>query len=226
MAELQVIPFEKLAYDHFRLSARKVYGRILRTKGELPHTLAAESGRRIAMVMGPAGLALLSGMTAAEMLLEIGYTKEYVARELTRGVSFYLFVFAGNLRPKIATWDNVIAQAGHAYPSLREDFEKALPELKTMTLLQCEQSCGFSLEEVDALGVEDPRFMTEARFVSSSRNTLCVRRFLYHCCRLSDLYAGDGMTTTWDGRRGMREYVVPNVELSTLSNNRLFLLEF
>lgn len=225
MQEQDVVLYDRDSFDRYRLRSRRVFGRILRGRDGPPHLLASEADRKIAMVMGPAGLGHLSGKSAYEMLVEIGYTRDYIARVKGEGVQFYLLMFRGNLRPKQATWDNVIKVASEVYPSLSRLLLDALPDLRTMTLAKVEQVCGFALSVVDALGSTDPRFMNEERLLLSNQDAYAVRRFLYHCCRLSDLYSGDGLTLTFDGRRGMREYVVPNLELSELGDKALFLLE-
>lgn len=220
-----LMQFDQALFDQYRQHARRVFGRILRGKNGPPNFLAAEPERKIAMVMGPAGLKHLSGKSAYEMLLEIGYTRDYIARVKAEGVQFYLLLFAGDIKPRLATWDNVVSAASQVYPVLRDLLRHALPQLKTMSLAQVERQCGFALAEIDALGIDDPRFMNEERLLQSSQDAFAVRRFLYHCCRLSDLYAGDGLTLTFDGRRALREYVVPNLELKILADRAIFLLD-
>ena len=220
-----VMHFDRALFDQYRQRSRRVFGRILRGKNGPPEFLASEPERKIAMVMGPAGLGHLSGKSAYEMLVEIGYTKDYIARVKAEGAQFYLLLFAGDIKPRQATWDNVVSVASQVYPALQDPLHSALPLLKTTSLAQVERQCGFALAEVDALGLDDPRFMNQERLLQSSQDAFAVRRFLYHCCRLSDLFSGDGLTLTFDGRRGLREYVVPNLELKMLADRAIFLLD-
>lgn len=210
--------------SHFLRSCKgRVFGRILRVAGKPPERLAAEVDRRLAMVMGPSGLGRLpaDGLSA---LLTIGYTRQYVSENIEQGVSFHLLAFAGGPRPRLATWSNVMECAGQVYPELSRHFAASAPSLPFLTVSEVEKTCGFALAPVHANGAADERFITLDRLLAvdpaGAAVPVLVRRFLYHCCRLSELFSGDGYTRIEGGSRpvetdnrpyeGIKEYVMPN----------------
>lgn len=222
---------ENLGEDihHFlRRHRGRVFGRVVRSR-QRPDRLALETGRKIAMVMGPSGLGRLHGGTD-DILRAIGYTGDYIERQKQEGMHFYLiqFSFLGGhdmaLRPRLATWENVLDECAMVYPQGAKSFAEALPALSTMTFSQVEKALGFSLAAVDRLGESDWRFVNVERFLQSDMAPLMVRRFLYHVCRISDLYSGDGWTYTEAGTRVLKEYVMPNLFFEQLVGYQMHVL--
>ncbi|MBK9281348.1 MAG: hypothetical protein IPM93_24575 [Candidatus Obscuribacter sp.] len=96
--------------------------------------------------------------------------------------------------------------------------------LPSLTVGAVEEICGFALAPVHAKGVADERFINLERLLAvdpaDAAVPVLVRRFLYHCCRLSELFSGDGYTRIEAGPRlveangrpyeGIKEYVMPN----------------
>jgi len=206
-----------IAEGSTRGNTRKAYGRIIRWKSGQLASLTDSPLRRTIMITGPQGIRDLFGKTGWQMLSEIGYPEEYVRRKLSEGCKFSLVLFA---RPtgifRIATWRNTIDVIALAHPELAPMLKAALPTLKKKSFLDFEREAGFSFEEVDAKGLDDPRFMTAERLAVSDGSPLAVRRFLYHVERLNELFTGNGYTLTREGRRGVREYVMLNRPLAEL----------
>jgi hypothetical protein len=207
-------------------AGRGCYGRLVRTLLPQPVLLAEEADRRVVMVMGPGALRSLVGKSPYDMLVRIGHTEQYIAYKLSQGYKFHLAVFnrpAGELR--LATWRNTLGLVAGVYPQAASMIKAASRELKSTPFAQFEEQAGFSLAEVDRLGLSDDRFMDLERLLTSDGSALNVRRFLYHVTRLTELYSGDGYTWTNDGRRGVREYIMANRTISELKGNRLLELE-
>lgn len=195
----------------------------MRIADSVPERLASESDRRLAMVMGPSGLGRLpaDGLSA---LVTIGYTRQYVQENLDQGVSFCLLAFAGGPRPRLATWEHVLDLSVQVYPELSRHFAAAASSLPSLTVGEVEKLCGFALAPVHAKGPVDERFITLERLLAidptGTEAPVLLRRFLYHCCRLSELFSGDGYTRIESGPRpplpdgrpyeGIKEYVMPN----------------
>jgi hypothetical protein len=213
--------------DHVLPSTgRGCYGRLVRTLLPKPVLLAEEADRRVVMVMGPGALRSLVGKSPYEMLVQIGHTEKYIAYKLSQGYKFHLAVFnrpAGELR--LATWRNTLTLVASVYPQVAPMLKAASRELKATPFAQFEEQAGFSLAEVDRLGLSDDRFINLERLLTSDGSALSVRRFLYHVTRLTELYSGDGYTWTHDGRRGVREYIMANRAINELKGNCLLELE-
>lgn len=217
--------------DFIKSRKGRAFGRVVRSH-EAPVKLAAEQDRKIAMVMGPSGLASLNG-TTEDFLISIGYTHDYIRRQILEGMHFYLIMFGFGdgcdraLRPRLATWENVLKECALAYPMVAGAFEAAGTKetLMAMSFARAEELCGFSLSEVDKNGVDDPRFVSFDRLAGSDMSPLMVRRFLYHCCRISDLFSGDGWTRTAAGKLGLKEYVMPNMRIDQLAGHELLPLK-
>lgn len=217
--------------DFIKSRRGRAFGRVVRSHDE-PVKLAAEKDRKIAMVMGPSGLASLNG-TTEDFLISIGYTHDYIRRQILEGMHFYLIMFGFGdgcdraLRPRLATWDNVLRECALAYPQVGDIFEApgTRAALLAMDFARAEELCGFSLSEVDKNGVDDPRFVSLERLLGSDMSPLMVRRFLYHCCRISDLFSGDGWTRTAAGKLGLKEYVMPNLRIDQLAGHELLPLK-
>lgn len=208
-------------HGHSLTRVRGAYGRIVRTQREKPNMLAEESQRKVVMIMGPSGLKKLLGKSGYEALVEIGYTPEYIARNIARGMKFKLVVFDRPEKLRIATWTTAVAVLSGCYPELAPILQNALPGLKITSLEEFERLAGFTFAEVQASGPSDPRYMTVERLLQSGHTATDVRRFLYHSLHFSELYTGDGYTQTHDGKRGVREYLVPNIPICDLPNEHV-----
>jgi len=207
-------------------TARGCYGRIVRTLADTPLALAEEADRRVVMLMGPGALRSLVGLSAYEMIVQIGHTREYIAMKLAQGHKYHLVVFdlpQGEMR--LATWKNTLAIVAGLYPQVAHMFKARAAELKSTSFASFEAQAGFSLAQVDHLGPQDERFMTAERLLASDGSALSVRRFLYHVTRLTELFTGDGYTQTHDGKRGVREYIMANRAINSLAGHKTLELQ-
>lgn len=197
-------------------------GRILR--GKKPEdflTLTDEpETRKIVMLMAEDGLKSLLGKKGTEILLSIGYEKEYIQYKIKSGNSFKLIVFERKEDIKEATWDNVAQLVSEIYPEFKERINKNLNGLKTTPFAvfqdQFMKMAKKEFRFVDRDGPINSFFMTKERYQNSSGNLLDTRRFLYNCVHLSDLFSGDGYTYDEQGNRGLREFVIKNKPLNEL----------
>jgi hypothetical protein len=201
-----------------KLSVRGVFGRIIRTSQDIPVKLSEDEQRKVVMVMGPHALSDFLELCGYEMLVKLGYTHEYIAANLAKGVKFKLVVFERPQPLKVATWKGLVSAAAKQYPELACVLTAALPQLKKKTLSEFEREAGYRFAEVQSNGSSDPRFMTPARLKASAQTACDVRQFLFHTLNCSDLYTGTGFTQTTAGQTGVREYVIPNGELKEMRN--------
>jgi len=214
-----------LAHGRRLRRVRGVYGRIVRTTDGVPTRLAEDEQRKVVMVMGPHGLQQLLGASGYQALVKIGYTPEYIARNLGLGRKFKLVLFDKPPELRVATWRVAVEVVSAHYPELRTQLFSVLEDLKSRTIMEFERESGYSFAEVQANGPSDPRFMTAQRLHACVGTATEVRHFLFHTLYFSELYAGDGYTKTHEGKRGVREYLMPNVFLKTLNNLHIVDLE-
>ncbi|HMW89837.1 MAG TPA: hypothetical protein PLI59_17760 [Candidatus Obscuribacter sp.] len=211
-------------------TTQSVFGRIVRSP-DTPTKLAIDEGRKFVMVMDESGLKRMDELDgdADAMLVAVGHTANYIAAQRKKGMQFYLAIFTCEEQsacyPAPAHWANVLLECQKDYPQLARDMDSALADLKKLTFAQLEKECGFSLADVHSLGKEDHRYIDLERYLASDRSTAMLRRFLYHCCRLTELYSGDGWTYTVDGQACLTEFVMPNLELTQLSDLHLYHLQ-
>jgi len=202
-------------------------GRIIRgTKPEDFETLTDDPDRKLVMLMGPDGLEKLLGKDAYNMLIEIGYEKDYIQRKLDEGNQFKLVVFEEGGEADIAEWFNVIRIVGKTYPKISSKLQKQLYELKATPFKQIENQVGYDFSEIDKLGKQDARFMTYERYEKSHGTLEQARAFLYFTVHLRELFSGDGYTYTADGDKGLMEYICPNKKLSELGAHEVININF
>ncbi len=199
-------------------------GRILHGKSLKDfQSLTNDPNRKLVMLVGPDGLQKLIGKTGYDVLVEIGYTQEYLHGIAANGERFNLVVFPFDEQARLATWDNVIDLVAQTYPAAAAMLRTALVALKNTPYRAFEAQCGFRF--ADVTHKNDPRFMTIDRLLASSGSPADVRAFLYHSVHLRELFAGDGFTYTCKGCRGVAEYIAPNRDLASLGTHVIVDLE-
>jgi nicotinamidase-related amidase len=217
---MQISEFVQALYGGTRPSSNVtgLAGRIIRgTKPADFETLSDDPTRKLVMLMGPDGLQKLIGKTGYEMLIEIGYEKDYIIRKVRdEGCKFKLVVFGEGGPAKFATWGNVVDAVSVVYPDIAPKLRKRLSELQSTTFDAIERVAGFDFSAVDAVGPTDLRYMTTERFRAAAGTLVDARAFLYFTVHLRELYTGNGYTQTANGQRGMMEYIVPNLPLDQL----------
>jgi hypothetical protein len=212
-----------LGKDGFAVVPEGLCGRILRgVSDDAFETLTDDPSRLLVMTMGPLGLVSLAGKTGYEMLIEIGYEPDYIVRKVEEGNAFKLLVFKAGEQARLATWVNVRALVAEVYSELAEIIlHPDMDELASLRFEEIEFEAGYSFAEVDENGPSDHRFMTAERLLASEGRLHDVRAFLYHIVHLRELFTGDGWTRRADGGRGMREYMVENLQVSDLEDAML-----
>jgi hypothetical protein len=191
-------------------------GRVLKGKGDNDfETLSDDRDRKIVFLMGSDGLEGLVGLSNDQILAKIGYTAEYVARLEHDGYRFKLVVFKSGAG-QLATWDHVVKLVASAYPDIAAKIRAALPRLKRMSFSEIEQDAPTRFAAVDRVGREHADYIDEQRLQTSDGALWQVRAFLYYRIRLTELYAGDGITRTADGKKGLKEYIAPNKPIRDL----------
>lgn len=196
-------------------------GRIIR--GKVPkdfETLTDDPDRKIVMLVDPDGLDKMLGKTGYEMLVEVGYEKDYLEHKVKEGNQFKLVVFPDGGAAKLATWDNVIQMVKQAYPGIV--FPKVIADnLKRKKFYEIEKEAGYEFLKVEKEGKKNPQFMTYERFADSNQTLADYRAFLYFTIHLRELYSGDGWTYDANGNRGVKEYIIPNLPLADLGEHRV-----
>jgi len=204
------------------LCARLIHGR----SASDFERLSDDPQRKLVMVTCADGLRAISGLTGYQMLVEIGYTGEYILHKIgSEGRRVKLVIFAADSSTQPATWDNMAETVACAYPAIGDKLFGVLEALKHTPFAEIERQAGFDISEVQKNGLADQRFMTYQRLQDARGTVAEVRAFLHHTIYLCSLYAGNGYTLTEDGRRGVREYMVPNRQIAELEGARVLDLE-
>lgn len=196
-------------------------GRVLRGTQELHfERLTADFDRRLALVTGADALHDFIGLSGREILAAIGYSASDVAFYQAAGAEFRLMVCAEaeTFKGVAATWRNVLQAAEQAYPELVGLLVPHEAELQSRAFAEFSRAAG-DIAARFMLGPNSPAFMTVARFLESDQSAASARAFLYHTLGLRELFAGDGYTRFPDGRRGISEYLVPNVPLKDVGTH-------
>lgn len=211
-------------------------GRLIR--GKKPEdfvTLSDDPDRKLIMLMGADGLETLLHCSCGHAMLEaIGYETTYIRRKVLEGNQFKLVVCNATASPaRLATWKGVAAAVAEAYPpEIAQKVYSCLPALQNLRtpasegwsitdFESLEKLAGFDFSKIDEAGKEDHRFMTPERYLLSSGDLIATRAFLYFSCHLRELFAGNGHTYDTLGRRGMLEYICPNIEIARLGEHAL-----
>jgi hypothetical protein len=197
--------------------------RVLRGKSDKDfETLSEDRDRKIVFLMGSDGLESLVGATNDEILAKIGYTAAYVARLQREGYHFKLVVFkTGPDIGQLATWDHVVELVASTYPDIAAKVTAALPRLKRTTFSAIEKQAPTRFAVVDRAGRDHDDYVDEVRLQTSDGALWQVRAFLYYRIRVTELYAGDGVTRTAARQKGLKEYVALNRPIRDLDGARL-----
>jgi hypothetical protein len=197
-------------------------GRIIRgKKTEDFETLTNDPKRKLVMLMGGDGLASICGKKTLDALVLIGYTKDYIQHRVSEGYQFKLVIFKESNNILLATWDNVLEMVGRVYgKDVAIKVGNRLLDMKNLHFSAIQDmNKSFDLEEIYREGSSSPRYMTAETFEKSQGTAFDVRAFLYHAVHLSKLFSGDGYTYDEQGKRGLKEYIVPNKKLEDLGTH-------
>jgi len=219
--------YEELFINKKSGTAEGLCGRIIRgTKPEDFETLTDDPERKLVMLMGPDGLEKLLGKDSYDMLIEIGYERDYIQRKLDEGNQFKIVVFKEGGEAVLADWFNVLRTVSKTYPEISSKIQRHLSPLKNTPFSTIETAAGYDFSEVDKNGKEDPYFMTYEKYKTSPDTLVAARAFLYFTVHLRELFHGDGYTYTADGDKGLMEYIVANKELSEIGDHIIIDINF
>ena len=203
-------------------------GRIIRgKKPEDFKTLTDDPTRLVVMPMDETGLETLLGKSGYEMLVAIGYEEDYIRHKVEDGNDFKLVIFPAGEDAKLATWGNVIevvAEAYSDYPEVGQMLNAqghSLKDLDHRNFDDFEEHVNLDCSEIDKDGSSNSNYMTLERFLDSDGSWEDCRLFLYFSVHLRELFAGDGWTRTKDGQKGVKEYLMPNKEISSLNGAKI-----
>lgn len=208
--------------QHEAVRVSRLGGRILRGKTEADFkTLTPDPLRKVVMTMGPDGLQKMPGKAGYGMLRAIGYTKRHIRARLAEKNFFRLAVFPES-RARLATWDNMLAIMGEAYPATRRALQEHADALKRVPFRDLQAMAGFNFADISDQGPSHPQYMTPERFLVSNQTLVDTRRFLHDTGHLRELFTGDGYTYDEDtGRRGLREFAMLDRPLAQLGKHAL-----
>ena len=197
-----------------------LFGRLIRGKSpEEFSSLSSDLERRLVFLLDSEGLSELPGKTGYQMLIHVGHSPTDIhERVIRQGKHYKLAVFRLAKAVRLADWDGIVAAASEAYPEYAETFEHHRLALAHYSLGEIEDQAGFKFSQILET---DERYMSCERFSCSEQTLWQTRAFFYHVLQLRALFSGDGYTYTYDGQRGLREYIIPNIELSRLEGSML-----
>lgn len=215
-------------------------GRLCR--GREPHHFARLGYGQTCFVLGPDGLKLFldaaahakgSGSGAPlEMLLKIGYDILDIYNKLKDGWVFDLVVWrTADLDAPCANWEGVASVLEDplvGYPRVSEHMRMHMDDLKqrgsgvrspkgyaSLQQEHCPEVSGYTFKD-------DSEKLTYDRFCEICDDGKCgvghVRKFLYDCCGLNDLYAGTGCTVLANGDGGICEYLAVTRERADVTH--------
>eukprot|EP01120_Amphizonella_sp_Union-15-10_P003428 TRINITY_DN13846_c0_g1_i1.p1 TRINITY_DN13846_c0_g1~~TRINITY_DN13846_c0_g1_i1.p1 ORF type:complete len:239 (-),score=20.08 TRINITY_DN13846_c0_g1_i1:5-721(-) len=206
-----------------KISVSGLYGRI--TRGKIPEhfeRLSTEHYKRLSWVVGPDALEKFLELTGYGILKEIGCKDEWIAARISEGMQFKLALFPEQPLTyiKLATWENVLFMVEKCFPEIPPGhfikMHSHLDKLKTMPFLEIQKMAGFNFFQVKESGSSNPLFMTLKRFIECQVSLVDLRAFLYCEIGCSELFRGDGVGMTQDGKIAQAEYLTPTVPVSQL----------
>ena len=187
--------------------------------------------KKVSWVVGGDGLSLFLKQSNIQMLRSIGLDDRWVRKRLEMGRRFRLGVFYKSDQCVLATWDGVLSMIDKYYPkSISSKILQHADAFKSMSFDQIEARArlsflqGASYGEVSELPINgylnDPRYMTEERFLTCEGTLEESRGFLFNSLCLTELYDGSGFTKDSNGQLHMREYLQLNVPVRDLPGFR------
>jgi hypothetical protein len=182
--------------------------------------LLGSAERDLVFIMGPDGLSELPGIDPYTALDRIALSREYVAGRIAQGFSYRLLVFPGGEGAPLATWDNALDMVAGIHPELAEDIETHRDALKYTKFKVFQKDVSDTMDTIQLAGPSHPEYMSLQRYLQlpaiDRANPAKLRRLLFHVEHLTTYFAGDGSTAPHDGKPGIKEYLVPNMAITSL----------
>jgi hypothetical protein len=182
--------------------------------------------RKFAWVMGGDGLILFLKQSNIQALCSIGSNPRGIRKKLEYGQHFRLGVFYNSDQCVPTTWDGVFSLIDNYYPkTISMKICRHRDALKRMSFDEIEDRArssylhGAFYSEINQL-TDDPRFMSEERFLECEGTLEESRGFLYSRLGLSRLFDGSGFTKDVNGQLYAREYLQLNMPVRDLPGFR------
>jgi len=190
--------------------------------------LGSSGWQPYSFVMDREGLSMLtSTKSIAEKFLTIGFTMQWIRKKLNDGFVFKLSIFPES-EATPATWDGIFSLIQTTYPGLYEKCLKHRVALENTSFEEIQAQCPLENFSYFETGQDRERKSKPERYIRAEQLDAIeepelwqTRAFLYYVFNLADLFDGKGRTVASDGTVGFREFLVPNVKLSDLSECRL-----
>lgn len=199
----------------------QLFGRITNGSCDDDFTrLSCDVTKRLSWMFGLDTLLQSLRKSHLDILLDAGYTLEWIQHKLSLGIKFKLIVVHLSIdQVHLATWDNVFELMSRVYPEidvrLWSQHENLLKNM--------------SFKEIDPhgviisnyyLGSSSEQYITLERFRKFQHKATLfdVRSFLYHHVGLNELFQGSGKTMTSEGAVGHLEYLTINKALSNFED--------
>jgi hypothetical protein len=190
-----------------------------------------QKDKKFAWVMGGDGLNLFLKQSNIQALRSIGLEDRWIRKRLELGRFFRLAVFYRSDQCVLATWDGMLSLIDKHYPkSISTKLYQHADAFKSMSFDEIEARArssylqGASYFDVNELPVHgfanDPRLMTEERFMACEGTLEESRGFLYTRLNLNGLFDGSGFTKDSTGKIHVREYLQLNLPVRDLPGFR------
>ena len=191
-----------------------IAGRIIRGKVDADfEKLSDDPNRKIVFLTDALGLAKMLGKSGYEMLITVGHHPDHIKKQVADGKSYKIVVFPATSSSD-ATWDGLIKVTGEVYPDLVSDLRNHAPVFRSSAYTLFESTAGYKFHDVD--DPTNPKFMSYDAYMASSRSPWELRAFMYHVLHIKELFRGDGYTYDEKGKRGVREYLIANKNISDI----------
>lgn len=195
-------------------SVQGLCGRIIRGKTtEDFEKLSDDPNRLIVFLTDALGLAKMFGKSDYDMLITVGHHPDHIKKQLEAGKSYKFVVFPES-EAQPATWDGLFKATGQVYPDIISDIQQHSAELIGTKYAAFEGQAGFKFASVD--DVSNANYMSHAAYLASPRKAVDLRRLFYHTLHIRELYSGDGYTYDEKGKRGVKEYLMPNKKITDI----------
>jgi len=192
-------------------------GRIIRGKTVQDfEKLSDDPNRLIVFLTDSNGLSKMFGKTGYEMLITVGHHPDHIAKQLAAGKSYKFVVFPES-EAQPATWDGLFKATQDVYPDLAGDLLNHSTKLRTSKYAEWELAANIKFADVD--DPAHPEYVSYQSYKTGSRDALALRRLMYHTLHIRELFRGDGFTYDEQGRRGVREYLMPNKAIADIKGS-------
>lgn len=151
------------------------------------------------------------------MIEFVGFEWSWVSEKLSAGLRFRLFLFSlRQAKATRATWDNMLCLVGDQSPRCAEKLAPHIPVLKAIPYRELIERIGYDVDRLSG-----KRRMEVSSFAAFADDAVPsdlghARAFFRHTLNCTALYRGDGYAYDEQGKRGAREYIIPNTRVQDL----------